>query len=51
MRSHGLPSFPDPNGEGAFDRNKFNESSPAFEAASNACKSLQTAIGPIPVHP
>ena len=49
MRSHGLPSFPDPNGQGAFDRNKFDESSPAFQTASNACKSLKTALGAIPV--
>ena len=49
MRSHGLPSFPDPNGQGAFDRNKFDESSPAFRTASNACKPLMTALGAIPV--
>ena len=49
MRSHGLPSFPDPNGQGAFDRNKFDENSPAFQTASNACKSLKTALGAIPV--
>ena len=49
MRSHGLPSFPDPNGQGAFDRNKFDESSPAFQTASNACKSLKATAGPIPV--
>ena len=30
MRSHGLPSFPDPNAQGVFDRNKFNENAPAF---------------------
>ena len=49
MRSHGLPSFPDPNAQGAFDRNKFDENSPAFQTASNACKSLTTALGAIPV--
>jgi hypothetical protein len=49
MRSHGLPSFPDPNGQGAFDRNKFDESSPAFQTASNACRSLKAAVGPIAV--
>jgi hypothetical protein len=48
MRSHGLPSFPDPNGQGAFDRNKFDENSPAFQTASNACKSLRT--GPLPIY-
>lgn len=49
MRSHGLPSFPDPNAQGAFDRNKFNESTPAFQTASNACQSLKNAVGPVPV--
>jgi hypothetical protein len=48
MRSHGLPSFPDPNGQGAFDRNKFDENSPAFQTVSNACKSLHS--GPLPVY-
>jgi hypothetical protein len=51
MRSHGLPSFPDPNGQGAFDRSKFDESTPAFQSASKACQSLMNAVGPIPVHP
>lgn len=48
MRSHGLPSFPDPNGQGVFDRSKFDENSTAFQTASNACKSLRP--GPLPVH-
>ena len=51
MRSHGLSSFPDPNGQGAFDRNKFDESTPAFQSASKACQSLMSAVGSIPVHP
>jgi hypothetical protein len=49
MRSHGDPSFPDPNSQGGFDRSKFDESSPAFKTAANACKSLIAAMGPIPV--
>jgi hypothetical protein len=49
MRSHGMPSFPDPNAQGAFDHSKIDESSPAFQAASKACQSLARAIGPIPV--
>jgi hypothetical protein len=48
MRSHGLPSFPDPNGQGQFDR-KLDESSPAFKTAYNACKSLIAAAGPLTV--
>jgi hypothetical protein len=49
MRAHGLPSFPDPNSQGEFDRSKFGESSPAFQTASRACKSLIAAAGPLPV--
>ena len=41
MRSHGVPSFPDPNDRGAFDSAKFNDTTPAFHAASKACTSLQ----------
>jgi hypothetical protein len=50
MRSHGLPSFPDPNARGAFDSSKFDENSPAFQTAGNACQSLR-ATGPTPVVP
>lgn len=48
MRSHGLPGFPDPNGQGIFDRSRFNKTSPAFRAASNACKLMIAAVGPLP---
>ena len=41
MRSHGLPGFPDPNSQGAFDSSRFDDSSPAFQTATNACKSLE----------
>jgi hypothetical protein len=51
MRSHGLPSFPDPNGQGAFDSSKFDESSPAFQSASKACQSLANDLGSVPVVP
>ncbi len=50
MRSHGVPSFPDPNSQGAFDSAKFDEGSPAFQTAGNACKSL-LPTGPTPVAP
>jgi hypothetical protein len=50
MRAHGLPSFPDPDAQGAFDRNKFNENTPAFQTASKACQSLMNAVGPVPVY-
>jgi hypothetical protein len=50
MRAHGLPGFPDPNSQGAFDSSRFDESSPAFQTASNACKSRQPT-GPTQVVP
>jgi hypothetical protein len=50
MRSHGLPRFPDPNSQGAFDSSKFGENSPAFQTASKACKSEQPT-GPTAVVP
>lgn len=50
MRLHGLPGFPDPNSQGAFDSSKFDESSPAFQAAGSACKSRQPT-GATPVVP
>jgi hypothetical protein len=50
MRSHGLPGFPDPNSQGAFDSSKFDESSPAFQTAGTACKSRQPS-GPTPAVP
>jgi hypothetical protein len=50
MRSHGLPGFPDPNSQGAFDSSKFEESSPAFQTASDACKPEQPT-GATPVVP
>ncbi len=50
LRSHGVPSFPDPNDQGAFDSSKFDPNSPAFRSASNACKSLQPtgAVSAVP---
>jgi hypothetical protein len=50
LRAHGLPGFPDPNSQGAFDSSKFDESSPAFQHANTACESAQPA-GPTPVVP
>ena len=37
LRTHGVPSFPDPDPRGAFDSSKFDDGSPAFQAASKAC--------------
>lgn len=43
MRSHGVPSFPDPAQGGGFPlrTSGINEQSPAFESAQTACASLQ----------
>jgi len=51
IRAHGLPSFPDPNSRGAFDSSKFDDSSPAFQTARNACKSLEAAMGSVSAVP
>jgi hypothetical protein len=53
MRSHGVPSFPDPNNQGAFDSAKFNDATPAFHTASKACASLQPtgAVTAVPGQP
>ena len=37
LRTHGVPTFPDPDRSGAFDSSKFDDGSPAFQAASKAC--------------
>jgi hypothetical protein len=46
LRSHGVPSFPDPNSQGAFDSSKFDDSSPASQTASKACRSVEPT-GPV----
>jgi hypothetical protein len=43
MRSHGVPSFPDPSSTGASTPGNLDPSSPQFQAASQACRSLQPA--------
>jgi hypothetical protein len=41
MRSHGLPSFPDPDASGGFgDAGRSQQSNPHFGAADNACRHL-----------
>jgi hypothetical protein len=46
MRSHGLPGFPDPNAQGAFDSSRFDDNSAGFQAATKACSPHEPA-GPI----
>jgi hypothetical protein len=50
MRSHGAPNFPDPNADGSVNLpSGINSASPAFQAAQQACASLQpNANGPRP---
>jgi hypothetical protein len=52
MRAHGLPSFPDPNAQGAFDSSRMDDASPVFQTASQACKSMQPtgSITAVPGH-
>jgi len=48
MRSNGVPSFPDPNGQGVIQFNatgSLEASSPAFQKAQTACKSLDNGFG------
>jgi hypothetical protein len=40
VRSHGVPSFPDPNSQGNFVLNGINTNSTLFETAKADCKSL-----------
>lgn len=55
MRAHGVPNFPDPSGSGGGIQIKIgsgvNPSSPAFEAAQNACQKLLPGGGPTSGHP
>ena len=37
MRTHGMPNFPDPNGQGQVQMSGVNPQSPSFEAAQRAC--------------
>jgi hypothetical protein len=49
MRSNGVPNFPDPNGQGLIQINNatgvLEQSSPAFQKAEVACKSLDNGFG------
>jgi hypothetical protein len=47
MRSNGVPDFPDPNGQGLIQVNTtgtLEPSSPAFQKAQTACKSLDNGF-------
>jgi hypothetical protein len=38
MQTHGVPNFPEPNAQGVIQGNGLNQSSPAFQSASNKCR-------------
>jgi hypothetical protein len=49
MRKHGVPSFPDPNGQGMFSPGSLKAlgpSSPLFQSAFKVCAPLQGKTGP-----
>jgi hypothetical protein len=49
MRKHGVPNFPDPNGQGRFPIGmigKLGSNPPALATAYNSCKSLEPTVGP-----
>jgi hypothetical protein len=49
MRSNGVSSFPDPNGQGLIQINNatgsLDPNSPQFQKAASACKSLENGFG------
>jgi hypothetical protein len=54
MRSHGVPSFPDPSPGGGIhleDSPGLNPSSPAFKAAQQSCQKFMPGGGPGNQHP
>jgi hypothetical protein len=53
MRSHGVPSFPDPSGRGIHigPGSGIDPSSPAFRGAQSACRKLLPGGGPGNQHP
>jgi hypothetical protein len=50
MRKHGVPNFPDPNGQGdlRFGGSQLGVSSEQVNAAMKACQSLFDQFGAIP---
>jgi hypothetical protein len=46
MRSHGVPSFPDPTTSPREFKNAFNTQSPAFQSAETACQHVLPGGGP-----
>lgn len=53
LRAHGVPTFPDPDRNGAINSGRFDPTSGAFAAASRACVPVQPpgAITAVPGKP
>jgi hypothetical protein len=53
LRAHGVPTFPDPERDGAISSGRFDPTSAAFVAANQACTSVQPtgAIAVVPGRP
>jgi hypothetical protein len=49
MRSRGVPNFPDPDGQGAFELGDVNRSTAQYRAAFTNCQSLTGFKGPMRV--
>ena len=49
MRAHGVPNFPDPNGQGAFNLGQVDRGTPQFSSAIKTCRSVAKFQGPMPV--
>jgi hypothetical protein len=49
MRAHGVPNFPDPNGQGAFNLGQVDRGTPQFYSAIKTCRSVAKFQGPMPV--
>lgn len=53
LRTHGVPSFPDPDRRGAFDSSRFDDRTAAFQAADKACAAQRPpgAVEAVPGRP
>jgi len=50
IRTHGVPDWPDPDSQGAFDLTGIDPSSPQIRAALATCETATNFTGPIGVH-
>jgi hypothetical protein len=50
MRSHGVPRWPDPDNQGAFDLTSIDRSTPQVSSALNTCETVTGFHGPMRVH-